>query len=143
LDIPTLTNITTAIAESVRTNTRFARAIHRITVSIDRTISRDITSIEPPGNTAAAKNTGSSNDRLVVIITAVQGRVSGAVIKGPSRVSRVVIAVQGRVSGVVIKVPGRVSGGIVAAPAAVSVGEPHSAAASADEVLASAMCFWS
>jgi hypothetical protein len=107
------------------------------------TISRDITSIEPPGNTAAAKNTGSSNDRLVVIITAVQGRVSGAVIKGPSRVSRVVIAVQGRVSGVVIKVPGRVSGGIVAAPAAVSVGEPHSAAASADEVLASAMCFWS
>lgn len=109
--------VVTIIAESVHTNTRFARAIHRITVSIDRTSSRDITSIEPPRHTAAAKNTGSSNDRLVVII----------------------IAVPGRVSGVVITVPGRISGVIVSAPAAVSVGQPHSAAVSAGEILTSTM----
>ena len=45
----------------------------------------------------------------------------------------------GRVSGVVITVPGRISGVIVSAPAAVSVGQPHSAAVSAGEILTSTM----
>jgi hypothetical protein len=51
----------------------------------------------------------------------------------------IAFAVPGSVSIVVIIVPGRISRVTIVAPDAVSDGEPHSAADSADEMLALAM----
>lgn len=113
LDILTSTSITTTVtAMLVPINTRLTKVIYSVIVSTDRTSILAITSIEQSENTAATIIAGSNNALLIVIAIVVPGSVS------------------------IVIVPGRISRVTIVAPAAVSDGEAHSAADSADEVLA-------
>ncbi len=94
--MPASTSITTtAIAVSACTITRLTRAVHRVIVSIDRTSILAITSIEPPGHSAAVIITVLDKDLLIVTIIMVPDSVSTEMISVPAKNSGAITSVQG------------------------------------------------